>query len=655
MDGFDEASLSMAREEPGASEKAGAAAPNSPSRAGTPANSDQLNACLRDYFAVEDESFIRFMGENSSIMELYAGDVLIEQGARDDDVYFVLSGRLRATRIEADGSRLTLGEIGRGEPVGELAMFTDEPRSAEVVAIRNSLLARVSRRTVEEAIVRQPEIALVMTRHVITRFRRQQQKTRPPAPPVIVAILPIGGRTDVQGFVRELAEAQQPWRERIAVLDCETVHERFGHLAKPDILRPRGQISSEIAAMEGEHDAIFLIADPEDPVWSMTAIHHADEILLLANAEDDPAPAAFEKRMLEGDHNVQGRVALVLLHPANAVAPRDTAKWLGSRKVDRHFHVRPTLDRDMRRLARILTGNAVGIVLAGGGARGFAHIGVAQALTEIGVEFDYVGGTSAGAIMASFLAMEVEGDDFVEMARRVFVTSRFGNLTGDYSYAPLVSLIKGQRARQITDMFVAERTGGRRLDLEDSWKTYFVVASNFTKHREQVLMRGDFARNLVASFSIPGLFPPVLKDGEVLFDGGSFNNFPVDVMREKLGAGKIIGVDLLPNVEKRFHLEDVPSPRAILMDVLRPRRKRRYRLPRLPDTLLTASIVTAMARQKAMRQEVDMLFQPNVRGVSMLDWKKYDQVVNSAYRQALAQLQEMDASELAAFVPAQAG
>ncbi|MCK5749223.1 MAG: patatin, partial [Oricola sp.] len=86
---------------------------------------------------------------------------------------------------------------------------------------------------------------------------------------------------------------------------------------------------------------------------------------------------------------------------------------------------------------------------------------------------------------------------------------------------------------------------------------------------------------------------------------------------------------------------------------LRPRRKRRYRLPRLPDTLLTASIVTAMARQKAMRQDVDMLFQPNVRGVSMLDWKKYDQVVSSAYKQALAQLQAMDASELAAFVPAQ--
>ena len=132
MDGFEETSLCMAQEEPGSSAKAGEAEPSHPT-AGTPASFDQLNACLRDYFAVEDESFIRFMGENSSIMELYAGDVLIEQGARDDDVYFVLSGRLRAIRIEADGSRLTLGEIGRGEPVGELAMFTAAPRSSRSV------------------------------------------------------------------------------------------------------------------------------------------------------------------------------------------------------------------------------------------------------------------------------------------------------------------------------------------------------------------------------------------------------------------------------------------------------------------------------------------------------------------------------------------
>jgi NTE family protein len=615
----------------------------------------QLRACLRDYFAVEDDGFIRFMQENCTFLELYSGDWLIEQGARDDDVYFVLSGRLRAIRIEADGSRQVLGDIGRGEPAGELAMFTDEPRSADVIAIRNSLIAKVSRGTVEQAIARQPEIALVMTRHVITRFRRQQQKTRPPAPPLIVTVVPIGRQADAQGFVRRLAEAQRPHCERVAILDSETIHSRFGHISKPDILRPRGQISAEIAAMEGEHDAIYLIADPEDPVWSATAIHHADEVLLLASADDDPEPGRFEKQMLEGDHPLHGRTALVLLHPANAVSPQDTTRWLSPRKVDRHFHIRPSLDRDMRRLGRILSGNAVGIVFAGGGARGFAHIGVARALTEMGVEFDYVGGTSAGAIMGAFLSMEVEGDDFVEMARRVFVTSSFGNLTGDYSYAPLVSLIKGRRARQITDMFISERTGGSSLDLEDTWKTFFVVASNFTKHREQVLTRGDFSRNLIASFSIPGLFPPVFRDGEVLFDGGSFNNFPVDVMRGQFGAGKIIGVDLLPNIEKRYNLEEMPSTSAMLMDSFMPKRKRRFRLPRLPDTLLTASIVTAMARQKAMREEVDLLFQPNVRGVSMLDWKKFDQVVDSTHRQALAQLKAMDPADLAAFRPAVTG
>lgn len=615
------------------------------------AHAAQLRVCLRDYFAISNEDFLRFMEENSTFIELYSGEVLIEQGARDDDVYFVLSGRLRAVLIGDAGQRRVLGDIGRGEPAGELAMFTDEPRSAEVVAIRNSLIARVKRKTVEAAIARQPEIALVMTRHIIARFRRQQQTTRPPAPPRIVTVLPADGDIDAHDFVQRLSDAQRPYSDRIAVVDAEMVRTRFGPITRPDIVRPRGTISTGISEMEAEHDAVYLIADPADPVWSATAVHHADEILLLARAGDDPQPGAFEQRMLGGDQMIHGRVALVLLHPANAVAPRDTRNWLAARDVQRHFHIRPTLDRDMRRLARILSGNAIGIVLAGGGARGFAHIGVMTALNQMGVEFDFVGGTSAGAIMGAFASMEVEGDAMVDMARRVFLNPRYGNLTGDYSYAPLVSIIKGQRARAITRAFVSEHTGGQPLDLEDTWKTYFVVASNFTTHSEQVLDKGDFAKNLVASFSIPGLFPPVLRDGELLFDGGSFNNFPVDVMRGQFGAAKIIGVDLLPGYEKRYDFDEVPPPHVLLFNALKPRKRRRYRVPSLPDTLLTASFITAISRQKSVRADVDLLFQPNVRGISMLDWKKYDQVVQASRRQALEQIEATDPSLLAGLRP----
>jgi NTE family protein len=100
-----------------------------------------------------------------------SGELLFRQGERSDDVYFLLSGRLRAY-TEEGGKRTILGEIGRGETVGELALFIDEPRSASIVALRNSALVKVTRRQVERAFAVSPKIALQMTRTIIERFRR---------------------------------------------------------------------------------------------------------------------------------------------------------------------------------------------------------------------------------------------------------------------------------------------------------------------------------------------------------------------------------------------------------------------------------------------------------------------------------------------------
>ena len=90
--------------------------------------------------------------------------------------------------------------------------------------------------------------------------------------------------------------------------------------------------------------------------------------------------------------------------PADARRPRGTREWLARRPVTEHVHIRPELERDMARLARIESRSAVGLVLAGGGARGFAHLGVYKALQEQGLEIDFVGGTSIGAVMAALVA-----------------------------------------------------------------------------------------------------------------------------------------------------------------------------------------------------------------------------------------------------------
>ena len=99
-----------------------------------------------------------------------------------------------------------------------------------------------------------------------------------------------------------------------------------------------------------------------------------------------------------------GLPELLLLHPHGRSETLPEHFALRSGLFESHHHVRAGKPDDIRRLARFISGRAVGLVLAGGGARGFAHIGVIKALMEAGVPFDNLGGTSMGAIIAAGLA-----------------------------------------------------------------------------------------------------------------------------------------------------------------------------------------------------------------------------------------------------------
>jgi len=263
------------------------------------------------------------------------------------------------------------------------------------------------------------------------------------------------------------------------------------------------------------------------------------------------------------------------------------------------------------------------------------------ALGEFGMEFDFIGGTSAGAIMGSFAAMGVKAENLREATRDIFMNSPFGKISGDYNFIPYFSVIKGNRAYKVSHKAVMDNAG-TDIDMEDCWKTFFAIASNFTTHKEQALSNGNLARNVLASFSIPGLMPPTIKDGDLLFDGGSFNNFPVDHIR-KLGAKYIVGIDLLSDRVLKHETTQLPKMQNLFLDKLRSKKKQKYRrLPTLPNTLLTASVITSMARQKQFRPHVDILFQPNTQGVSLLDWQKYDLIFERARTDALAQLETLD-------------
>jgi len=208
------------------------------------------------------------------------------------------------------------------------------------------------------------------------------------------------------------------------------------------------------------------------------------------------------------------------------------------------------------------------------------------------------------------------------------------NPTGDFNFLPLLSLIKGRRLRGILAEGV-QGLLGFDADVEDLWKNYYCVATNYSQAREQVLRRGNLVRAMLASVAIPGALPPVISDGDLLCDGGTFNNFPVDVMLRRRGIGKVIGVDLDFRKTRRLEFDEVPGTWALLRDRFRPRGKRRYRLPSLMSYLLNVTILYSMSRQREARRMTDLYFNPPLDRVGLLEWDKFDDIVRQGHAHAL--------------------
>jgi NTE family protein len=600
---------------------------------------------LTQVFGAFDPDMLRHVLPRVEWLELGGGDTLFRQDDRDESLFFVVSGRLRASSVDAAGRRTVFGEIARGETVGEMAFFTGEPRTATIVAIRDSVLARFSNKVFRELLLAYPLVSLNMTRQVIERFKRVNAGRKAVVKPVIIGVLGITRDIDAAAFAQKLALQLQA-HGKTTVVDSARMDEMIGvvgaaQTARTDFERSR-MVTVRLDKIEAAHDFVLFVADAQRSEWTQRCIRHCDELLLVADADQPHGLHPNELDLHTQEDGDDARSVLVLLHPDDRRTPTDTGRWLQGRQLSDHCHVRRGLERDWQRLGRVVSRNTVGLVLSGGGARGFAHLGVMRAMEEAGMDFDRAAGTSMGAVMAAYAAMDMPAMDMIRAARKAFRDSP----TGDYNLIPLLSLIGGNRLRRIIDSAVVD-SRGQHIDIEDLWKGYFCITSNYSAAREAVQTHGPLARSIRASVSIPGALPPVMLDGELHIDGGTFNNFPTDVMARR-GAARIIGVDLFRERGHRYDMTDVPGPLELVRDKLRGR-GRKYALPSLTTLLLNTSMMYSYARQQESQSLVDLHFAPPVSAFGMLEWSKFDRIVDAGYRHAVAQLEQTDTAALAPF------
>lgn len=575
-----------------------------------------------------DEATLADVLDSVQWQRLEAGEVLMAQGEPGDAAYLTVSGRLRVyVKAEGESPRM-VRELGRGEITGEISLYTGAPRSATVVAVRGSVVARLDTERFRALVNRNPQVSIALTRTIIERLQTQHQP-RPLPPPVAVTLLPITDGVDAVAFAQRLTEALKRFG-RACWVEASAVRPKAAMDADADGSPSTFGMSVVLEDLEADHDFVLMVADTTPSEWTRLCLAQSDEVLLLADATKAPAIHPVEQAYL-ADRTGRSEAAetLVLMHPADTRSPLGMRRWVDRRPVTAHVNLRPELDTDIARLARLLSRNAVGLVFAGGGARGFAHLGIWKALIDEGIEIDCVGGTSIGAVMAAAIAADRGMDETMGVMRDAFKV----NPTGDYSLLPMISLIKGGRVRAVVERSIHALMGGP-VDIVDLWKGYFCIASNYSRGCEAQWHKGDLGRSLRSSIAIPGALPPVVLDGELYSDGGTFNNFPANVMREMRGVGKVIGVDLSARSTRRMDFEEMPSAWQVLLDRWKPRSKRRYRVPSLVAYLLNVSILYSVSRQAESRRMTDLYFNPPLAQYGFLQWHRFPSIVSGGHTHA---------------------
>ncbi|EGF82642.1 hypothetical protein BATDEDRAFT_9648 [Batrachochytrium dendrobatidis JAM81] len=502
-----------------------------------------------------------------------------------------------------------------------------------------------------------------------------------------VAILPVTSIVPVFEFADHIRDALQLIGASVAFLNTASVMRELGKHAFTRLGRLK--LMSWLSEQEESHRLVLYVADGGvSSPWTQRCVRQADCILLVGLGDEDPGIGEFE-RLLIG-MKTTARKELVLLHNQRACIPGSTAQWLKNRVwVHAHHHVQMNLNTpkllnkttqkqltlinlkshfqrvytsmypmnstgkkssapniysgvrsDFARLARRLLSKSIGLVLGGGGARGFAHIGVIRAFEEAGIPVDMIGGTSMGSFVGGCYARE--NDHVSVYGRAKMLGGRLGSTWRsliDLTY-PITAIFTGKSFchefnRGIWKVF-------SDTQIEDCWISYFAVTTNLNWSRMEVHQTGYMWRYIRASMSLSGYLPPLCDHGSMLLDGGYINNLPADIMHS-LGAHTIIAVDVsLADDTSPVSYGDSVSGWWMLLSKLNPfPQSYSFRPPEIADIQSRLTYISSVKQlEDAKRIDGCLYIHPPVAAYTAMDFKKFKEIVEVGYKFGQTVVQE---------------
>ncbi|HEX4183163.1 MAG TPA: patatin-like phospholipase family protein, partial [Caulobacteraceae bacterium] len=550
-----------------------------------------------------------FTGEsadpNVSWFSLPGGQVLCEAGETADQLFFLRTGRLGVFRRGAGEESIFLGVIRPGEPAGEMAMIAGTVHSSTVVALRDSEVLALPRDVFFDLASRDSAVMLELARLMILRAR-QTAANSSVGEPSVFGFIGLTADVAVRDLVEQIGQEIRRLGYSVTTVGDETIS------------APTEWFSN----VEQSHDFVLYVAEAAQTQWKHIVGRQVDRLFRIGRGDLEPTHGA--DLHASGPLQTRELVDLILLHPTGR-APTRSEAWVDAVSPARLFHIRQHEHGDVGRMARAITGQSVGLVLSGGGARAYAHVGAVRALRATGAPIDFVGGVSMGAIIAAAVAMGWDDEEIDWRIRKAFVeTSPVSDAA-----VPLIAMTQGL----LVGARLREHFGEKQIS--DLWLPFFCISSNLTSGAYQVHRRGLLRAALRASIAIPGLLPPVTQDDNVLVDGAVMKNFPTDVMRA-MHLGPIVGVDVTRG--RNITADDVARPSSVWRWILSGDWRKG---PPIVSLLMRAATVSTSTDWLANREASDVLVAPRMDGVEIRDWRAYEPAVEAgqvAMTEALSKL-----------------
>lgn len=531
-------------------------------------------------------------------IELSAGEVLFEEGTQSDSFYILVEGHLIALLKTIEGKEKVIGSVEIGETVGEMGALSQQPRSLTVKATVHSRVLKLTRDEFELFSKDHPQILMNMINYIITRSQNTLKLLSEKKVYKHIAIIQGNNLININHFFESINK-YLPKNHNIVLLNST---------------ESNLNLSKEISHAERSGKILIFLLTPETLPTLQAKINHLGEIYIVVKDEGEANFSEFSLEMAKGKHNpIKTDVELILFHDDDIKMPKDTIRWLKQTNFTMHHHLHLNKKSDYQRLIRFMMGKPFGIVLGGGGGKGWASVGALKAILDSRIPIDIIGGTSVGALIGACYAYHLNYDDLYEDYIKLSEAADKPFAVKNFTW-PLISLLSSKKpTEQLKKIF-------EEVQIEDLWLPFFSVATNLNKGKEVVHQTGTLWECLRASMAIPGIIPPVVMDGQLYVDGGILNNLPVDVMRSLVGKDAYIIAISLSKLGEDKRRYDFPPVITFTMGLLRKLRLgyKDYKIPPFFNTFLNALLVGSSAREKANKLKANLLVTPDLSSFGTL-------------------------------------